>query len=153
MGQILPTYLRYGAFDQFGFVVPPPDASRYEMGEAFNPAVRGQAAGLRWLRDEVGFDWLTARNRELGQRCAEGLSKIEGVTVTSPRDRMGGLVCFTVEGKGVKEVSDAVYEKGYTIRFVDQRPGPSVVRVSTGWWCTEEEVDGLVAAIADVARS
>ena len=153
MGHILPTYLRYGAFDQFGFVVPPPNASRYEMGETFNPAVRGQAAGLRWLKDEVGFDWLTTRHHELGQRCAEGLSKIDGVAVTSPRDRMAGLVCFTVEGKTVKDISDAVYQRGYTIRYVDQRPGPSVVRVSTGWWCTEEEVDGLVAAIAEVARA
>jgi L-cysteine/cystine lyase len=153
MGQILPTYLRYGAFDQFGFVVPPPDASRYEMGEAFNPAVRGQTAGLRWLKDEVGFDWLTRRHHELGQRCAEGLSRIDGVTVTTPRDRMAGLVCFTVAGKAVKEVSDAAYEKGYTIRYVDQRPGPAAVRVSTGWWCTEDEVDGLIAAIAEIARA
>lgn len=151
MGQILPTYLRFGAFDPTGFVVPPPDASRYEMGESFNPAVRGQTAGLRWLKEAVGLDWLAARHRELGQRCAEGLSRIDGVTVSSPRDRMAGLVCFTVAGKTVKEISDAVCEKGYTIRYVDQRPGPAAVRVSTGWWCTEDEVDGLVAAIAAIA--
>lgn len=153
MGQIQPTYLRYGAFDPYGFVLPPSDASRYEMGETFNPAVRGQAAGLRWLKDDVGFDWLTERNRQLGQRCLEGLSKIDGVTVTTPRGRMAGLICFQVEGKAVKDVSDAVYAQGYTIRFVDQRPGPAVVRVSTGWWCTEDEVDGLVGAIAKVVKA
>jgi len=105
------------------------------------------------LRDEVEFDWLTARVKKLGRQCHEGLSKINGVTVTTPVHNMAGLVCFTVEGKAVKDVSDAVYERGHTIRYVDQRPGPAAVRVSTGWWCTEDEVDSLVAAIAEVARS
>ena len=84
IGQIQPTYLRYGAFDPYGFVMPPEGAKRYEMGETFNPAVQGQAAGLRWLRDEVEFDWLTARVKKLGRQCHEGLSKIDGVTVTTP---------------------------------------------------------------------
>ncbi len=153
MAQIQPTYLRYGGFDPYGFVLPPAGAMRYEMGESFNPAVQGQAAGLRWLRDEVGFDWLTTRNAALGLRCHEGLSDVAGLTVTTPKHCMAGLVCFTVDGKNVKEVSDAVYERGHTIRYVDQRPGPAVVRVSTGWWCTEEEVDSLVTTISDVAAS
>jgi L-cysteine/cystine lyase len=153
IGQIQPTYLRYGAFDPYGFVMPPEGAKRYEMGETFNPAVQGQAAGLRWLRDEVEFDWLTARVKKLGRQCHEGLSKIDGVTITTPVHNMAGLVCFTVEGKAVKDVSDAVYKRGHTIRFVDQRPGPAAVRISTGWWCTEDEVDSLVAAITEVARS
>ena len=153
MSQIQPTYLRYGGFDPYGFVMPPAGAARFEMGESFNPAVQGQAAGLRWLRDEVGFDWLTARIAALGQRCHAGLSQISGVTVTSPKEAMAGLFWFTVGGKAVKDVSDAVYALGHTIRYVDQRPGPAVVRVSTGWWCTEDEVDALVAAVSQVAAS
>ena len=153
MGQIQPTYLRYGAFDPYGFVMPPEGAKRYEMGETFNPAVQGQAAGLRWLRDEVGFDWLTARVKALGERCHAGLSEIDGIAVTTPTQNMAGLICFSVEGKNVKDVSDAVFQRGYTIRSVDQRPGPAAVRVSTGWWCTEDEVDSLVSAIAEVIKA
>ena len=152
MSQIQPTYLRYGAFDPYGFVMPPEGAKRYEMGESFNPAVRGQAAGLAWLKDEVGFDWLTSRVRALGEQCHAGLSAIAGVSVATPARNMAGLVCFTVDGKDVKSVSDAVYDRGHTIRYVDQRPGPATVRVSTGWWCTEQEVDSLISAIADVVK-
>ena len=150
IGEIRPTYLRAGAFDAYGFVTPRDGAERYEMGEMFNPAIRGQEAGLSWLRDEVGFPWLTARNRALGRRCAAGLAKIDKVTVTTPLDRMAGLVCFEVEGRHPKEINDAVFELGYTMRYVDQRPGPAVSRVSTGWWTTEAEVDGLVEAIGRV---
>jgi hypothetical protein len=51
-----------------------------------------------------------------------------------------------------KAVSDASHQRGFTIRYVDQRPGPAVVRASTGWWCSEDEVDGLIRAIGEIAR-
>ena len=151
MGEIRPTYLRAGAFDSFGFVVPPDSAARYEMGEMYNPLVRAQMAGLTWLRDEVGFAWLTARNADLGRRCRDGLGAVDGVNVATPVHRMAGLVCFSIDGMAPKPVSDALLDRGYTIRYVDQRPGPALARVSTGWWCTEEEVDGLVEAVAGIA--
>jgi L-cysteine/cystine lyase len=153
MGDLRPTYLRYGAFDANGFVVPPDGAARFEMGEMYNPALRAFTAGLLWIRDEVTFPWAHARVKSLAEQLANGLAKIDGVTVTTPRTRMAGLVCFTVDGMIPKAVSDAVYEKGFTIRYVDQRPGPAAVRASAGWWCTEDEVDGLVTAVGEVANS
>lgn len=152
MPDFKPTYLRYGGFDPSGFVMPPAGAARFEMGELYNPAIRAQEAGLKFLRDEVGQDWAFKRIATLGKRCHAGLSKIKGVTVTTPVTKMAGLVCFQVDGMHPKDVNDAVYEKGYTIRFVDYRPGPAVARVSTGWWNTEEEVDGLVRAVAEVVK-
>lgn len=153
IGEVRPTYLRYGAFDSYGFVVPPDGAPRYEMGETYNPAIRALEAGLSWIRDEVGFCWANARVLALGARLADGLEAVKGVSVTTPRDRMAGLVCFTVAGMAPKAVSDAAYERGYTIRYVDQRPGPAIVRASTGWWCSEEEIDGLRDVIAEIAAS
>ena len=44
-------------------------------------------------------------------------------------------------------------ERGQTIRFVDQRPSDATARISTAWWTTEEEVDELVAEIADLAKT
>jgi L-cysteine/cystine lyase len=153
IGDVRPTYLRYGAFDPYGFVVPPDGAARYEMGEMYNPAIRALDAGLSWIRNDVTYCWANDRAAALAVRLADGLAKIKGVQVTTPRDRMAGLVCFQIDGLAPKAVSDAAYERGYTIRYVDQRPGPAVVRASTGWWCTEEEVDGLRDAIAVIAAS
>jgi L-cysteine/cystine lyase len=153
LGLFRPTYLRYGAFDSAGFVVPPPGALRYEMGELYNPALRGQEAGLRWLIDEVGLDWLWHRIASLGKRCWYGLTETMGVSVTTPADRMAGIVCFNVDGWPAKALAEALGTRGFTVRHVDQRPCPLTVRVSTGWWNTEAEIDDFVAAVAELAQN
>src|SRR5262249_22568270 len=127
-------------------------AERYEMGEVYNPATRAQAAGLRWLVEEVGLDWAYDRVRSLGKRCWDGLRPAPGVTVVTPRDRMAGIVCFTVAGWQAKAVAEAVGERGFRIGHVEQPPCPVTVRVSTGWWNTEDEVDRFVAAVAALAE-
>jgi len=152
LGDIAPTYLRWGRFDATGFVVPPAGAARYEMGEHNLPVTRGQEEGLRWLRDEVGFPWLHERIARLGRRCYEGLSGVPGITVTTPPDRMAGIICFTVDGWHAREVADELCRRGFVIRYVEQPPSPVIARVSTGWWNTEEEIDDFVAAVADLAQ-
>lgn len=148
---IAPTYVRYGQFDPSGYLLPPPSAMRYEVGEFYSPAVDAQEAALTWLRDEVGLEWAYERTAANGRRCWDGLNRVEGVTVTTPRQRMAGLVCFAVEGMPPQAVAAQLYELGFTIRYVDVRPCPVVARVSAAWWNTEEEIDRLVAAVGEVA--
>jgi L-cysteine/cystine lyase len=149
---IKPVYLRWGVFDPAGFVVPPAGAARYEMGEHNAPVTQAQEAGLRWLRDVVGLDWMFDRIAQLGRRCYEGLVSVPGVMVTTPPDRMAGIVCFTVAGWSVKDVADELCRRGFTIRHVDQPPCPLVARVSAGWWNTEAEVDAFVSAVAELVE-
>ncbi len=153
LGDFRTSYLRYGTFDPAGYVVPPPGAARFEMGETYGPAIAAFDRGLEWLRDEVGFDWLIARNAELGKRCLNALKEVEGITIGTPEDKMAGMVCFNIPGMHPKDVSDRLAERGQTIRFVDQRPSEPTARISTAWWTTEEEVDELVAEIAELAKS
>jgi len=68
LGDIRPTYVRYGAFDPHGFVVPPEGSPRFEMGEMYNPAIRAFNVGLTWIRDEVTFAWAQTRIANLGQK-------------------------------------------------------------------------------------
>jgi L-cysteine/cystine lyase len=151
LGDFRTSYLRYGTFDTAGYVTPPPGAARFEMGETYGPAIAAFNTGLEWLRDEVRFDWLVARNAALGKRCFDALKKVDGVTVLTPEGKMAGMVNFNIAGMPPKDVSDRLAERGQTIRFVDQRPAMASARISTAWWTTEEEVDDLVAAIADLA--
>ncbi|MCC6313495.1 MAG: aminotransferase class V-fold PLP-dependent enzyme [Thermomicrobiales bacterium] len=147
---IAPTYIRYGSFDPSGYLIPNPTAARYEIGEFYGPAVEAHHATLRWLRDVVGLDWAYSRIAELGQRFRAGIAALPDVTVLTPADRMAGLINFTTPAMRPQELTAKLYERGQTIRYVDTRPCPVSVRVSTGWWNTEEEVDRLVADIADV---
>jgi L-cysteine/cystine lyase len=150
---IKPTYARACAAEATGFLMPPPNAARYELGEFYGPAVLGQLAGLTWLQDEIGFPWIYDRIAELGKRCWDGLRRTEGVTVITPRDAMAGLICFEIEGLHPRELTNLLEERGHTIRYVEYQPGPTVARISTGWWCTEEEVDEVVTAIGDIAAN
>ena len=149
----VPSYLRYASFDETGFVIPNSTAQRYEVGEFYGPAVLAQEATLRWMRDEVGLDWMYERTATLGRRLRDAIAAIDGVSVLTPRDRMAGLVNFNVAGLAPKAVSDALYEQGLTIRYVTAHPCPHSARAATGWWNTEEEVDGLAAAIAGIVAA
>ena len=149
---IAPTHLRYAQADLAGYVLPAPGARRYEMGEAYAPAVLGLEAALLWLRDEVGFAWLYGRIATLADRFIDNLDQTPGVTVCSPRGKIGGLVCFNVDGVPPQDVAAALYERGFTIRYVAYPPGPTVARASIGWWNTEDEVDTLAREVATLAH-
>ena len=151
LGYFRPSYVRGGSWDEYGYYTPAAGASRFENGEMFGPAVEAFDLGLQWLRDDVGFSWLAARHEVLGKRVHKALSKTKHVTVTTPTGNMAGMVCFNVDGMHPRDVSTALAERGYTIRYVEARPCPTSARISASWWTTEDEVDGLCAAIAAVA--
>lgn len=151
LADIRPTHLRYAQLDPTGYLIPAPGANRYEIGEFYGPAVLAQEAAVRWLRDEVGLEWMYARTADLGRRCWEGLTAVLGVTVTTPRQRMAGIICFMVDGVTPQEMAAKLYERNMTIRYVAYPPGPTVARIANAWWNTEQEVDQLVACIAEIA--
>jgi L-cysteine/cystine lyase len=148
---IAPTYARYGQFEPSGYFIPAEGAKRYEIGEFYSPAIAAQEAALRWLRDEVGFDWAHDRIATLGAEFRRWLTSIDGVSVITPSEPMAGLVNFTVAGLAPQEVTAQLFERGYTIRYVEIAPCTVSARASVGWWNTEEEVAGLAAAVADLA--
>lgn len=147
---IAPTYARYGQFDQGGYYLPGSGASRYEIGEFSGPAVSAQEATLRWLRDDVGLDWAYSRISDLGARFRRQIEAVPGVSVITPETAMGGIVNFNIENMLPQDVTTALFERGYTIRNVDTRPCTVSARASIGWWNTEDEVDGLSQAVADL---
>jgi L-cysteine/cystine lyase len=149
---IAPTYSRYAQFDLSGYFLPAPGAARYELGEFNAPVIAGQEAALLWLRDEVGLDWAYARIAELGAAFRAQISRLPGVSVVTPAAPMGGLVNFNVAGLTPRKVAARLYERGYTIRYVESVPCTVSARASIGWWNTEEEVTGLAAAVAELAR-
>lgn len=149
---IAPTYVRYGQFEPSGYFIPAEGAKRYEIGEFYRPAVAAQETALRWLRDEVGFEWAYDRIAALGADFRRRLTSIDGVTVVTPTEPMAGLVNFNIAGLRPQEVATQLYERGYTIRYVESVPCSVSARASVGWWNTEDEVAGLASAIADLAR-
>ncbi|MDQ3045091.1 MAG: aminotransferase class V-fold PLP-dependent enzyme, partial [Chloroflexota bacterium] len=150
LSAIRPTFIRYAQSDINGYLLPAPGARRYEMGESYSPSMLGLETTLTWLRDDVGWEWLYARVATLGRLCCETLESIPLLSITTPREKMAGLVCFTVEGFTPQELTAELFKRGITIRYVAYPPGPIVARVAVGWWNTEEEIANLASALSEI---
>lgn len=129
--------------------IPAEVASRYEFASFYFPALAALTASMRWISDEVGWDWAYARIAALGQRCYNALAAIDGVTMLSPRDHMAGLIHFVVEGMAPADVTAALGAQNILIRHT---PYPSANRVATGFYTTEEEIDRLAEAVAQIRQ-
>lgn len=151
IGQV---YLGHGGVERGmsnheGYFVPPMAASRYEVATLYPPTVKGLATSLGWIADEIGWDWVYARIAELGRYCYDTLAAIPGVTMYSPRERMGGLTHFALAGITPPDLSAKLTEQNILIRYT---PSPSANRVATGFYNTEEEIDRLAEAVDTIRK-
>lgn len=150
-GDVRQTYVDYRGFatcDADGYFVPAADAQRYEGVSNSPAAIAGLHASLAWLANEVGWDWIYARIAALGAQCYEALAAIPGVTLYTPRESMAGLVHFALEGIPAPELTERLGERGIIIRHT---PSPSVNRVATGFYNTEEEIERLARSLRELA--
>ena len=78
----------------------PPD--REEAGSPNVVGAVAMAAAARFLRDELGWDWLVEHERQLTSYALEQLNRIPGLTIYGPRDpslpadRLG-VICFNLK--------------------------------------------------------
>lgn len=132
-----------------GYLLPKSTAERFEAGGVNLPAIAGQAASLQWIREFVDYQWAYDRIAELGLYAWRALSQLPGVTVITPRDCMAGLVSFNVEGIDPPTLVQKLWERNIIIRSI---PHPPCARLSAGFYNTEEDIDRVVEAIADLQR-
>jgi L-cysteine/cystine lyase len=129
---------------------PGEGAKRYQFASLYPPAVKALGVSLNWIAGEVGWDWAYRRIRELGRYCHAALARIDGVSLYLPEPVITGLVHFTVAGVAPADLTAQLAEQGIIIRHT---PEPQLNRVATGFYNTEEEIDRLAQAIAEIRRS
>jgi selenocysteine lyase/cysteine desulfurase len=135
-------------WDLEGHFVPNPDTTRFEIGTRYIPAVAGFAASLRWLQDEVKMDWIFARVQRLTDLASRELQRRVGAQILTPA-RRAGLISFRV-ARPAEEVVRALAERNIHARTV---VGYDCVRISIGFFHTEEEICDLIDAIAEIVAS
>ncbi len=136
-----------GMSDFDGNFVPAAGAVRYEAASHYPAGLRALTASLRWIGEELGWDWVHHRIATLGAACYDALAELDGVTLYTPRDRMAGLVSFTVDGIEPPNLTSLLAERGTLIRHT---PYPAANRVATGFYNTEAEIARLVGEIAAI---
>jgi len=121
------------------------NAKRFEVGGRQTAAVAAQATSLTWLEETVGHAWLFERIAELNHYAAQALPTVPGLQLLSPRPGDSGLLAFTLAGQNSDEVVTYLSEQHQiSIRSI---PDNSSLRISTGFYNTEAEIDTLVAAL------
>lgn len=142
--------IQSGMSDHDGNYVPADTARRYDVSTVYPGGLSALRESLRWIGEDIGWDWVYRRIATLGRYCYEALATLDGVTMMTPRDRMAGLVHFRVEGIAPTELTTKLHAAGILIRDTHD---PDANRVSTGFYNTEAEIDCLRDAIEQVQAS
>ena len=138
-----------------------PVGHRFELGTSQHELLAGLVAAIEYV-DSLGWNAIVAHERELGQRFLEGLP--ENVTLHG-LPTMDGRVptfCFSVDGRSARSVAEyaatreiAVWSGNYyaleTIRQLGLDEDDGAVRAGIVHYNTPEEVDRLLAALAELA--
>lgn len=142
-------YSSFEKFDELGSYTPHADARRFELGSVYRPAIEGFKQSVDWIVNEVTLDWATERIATLAAYCRRRLEGIEGVEIVTPPGRQAGLVNFTFPGWDTMAVVEELADRGILIRNIGR---PPCLRVSNGFYNTEEEVDSLAAALVEISQ-
>jgi selenocysteine lyase/cysteine desulfurase len=120
-----------------GTFVPKDGAERFDTGWTATRMLAGWEAAL-----DLAPDWRFERAAEITEQCRRRLAEVCDVV---GEDGQGTLVSFVPRGEAA-ETAARLYERGVIIRDL---PSTGWARASCGWWTNEEDIDRLVAGVAD----
>lgn len=123
-------------------------AQRFEPGGHQSAAVAGIDAALTWLEESVGYPWLFERISTLQAYAYQALKAIPGLTILTPVAGASGILTFTLQGHDDAEVVTALREQ-HNI-YIRNIPPMKALRVSTGFYNSEEDIDTLVHALQQI---
>jgi len=133
------------SYDSSGGHVAHPDARRFQASGYHRASVLGMARSIGWLTMYVGLEFVHRRGMAMARRAADALAGIDGVTLLTPRDRMATLVTFRIAGwpaeEALAELAARTFAIARTLPLVD------ALRISVGFWTTEEELGRFIDGV------
>jgi L-cysteine/cystine lyase len=153
LDQLAPSYVGMDAFtahDTYARYALADDARRFSApGNPYGPSVAGMQASLRWLLDDVGLDWACGRIADNAARCRALLEGIAGVEVLTPPGRHAGLLHFNLAGWHPTAVEQELLRRRVLVRSMVE---PDCVRVSTGFYNHDADLQTLVGSLEELRR-
>lgn len=137
-------YLSYATFD----IAAPklqPGARRFEFGFFHRPSVIGLARSCGWLTMYIGLPWAQERAARLGRAAADRLAGIEGVSLLTPVGSMGTLITFRIRGWTALGATAELSARTFAI--IRDIPALDAIRISVGFWNTEEEIERFAQGV------
>jgi len=124
------------------------NAQCFEVGGRQTAALAGQAAVLNWLEKTVGYDWLYERISSLNTYACNALKSLPGITILTPKPGASGLLSFKLDGRNTTEVVQYLSQE-HNI-YIRNIPTMDSLRISTGFYNKEDEIDMLVEALKHI---
>lgn len=118
--------------------------------ELHRPSIVGFARTCGWLSMYVGLPWAQERATRLAAAALDRLASIPGVTPLTPRARMATLVSFRIAGWTAAAARDELQARVFAI--LADVPAIDALRISVGFWATEEELERFLDAVELLAR-
>jgi L-cysteine/cystine lyase len=125
------------------------DGRRFEATGFHRPSVVGMARSIGWLSMYVGLEFVHRRGMAMAAAAAVRLAAIHGVTVLTPRHAMATLVTFRIDGWPAEAALDELGSRVFAIARAI--PSLDALRISVGFFTTEEELERFAEAVALLA--
>ena len=137
---------------------------RYESGTLNAIGLAGLSAGIRFVLEE-GIENIRTQERMLTGALVEGLESIDGVRVFGCRDAQArtAVVSFVMERMSTSDISLALDEEFHVMARPGLQCAPAAhktigtfpegtLRLSPGYFTTEEQVQSVIAAVSQLAH-
>jgi selenocysteine lyase/cysteine desulfurase len=132
----LPSYFAQTEHQPDGSYVPRAGAERFDSGWIGGPTLAGLSAAL-----DAAPEWRFERGAEMAAVCRAALAeRFEVVT----KSGQAGLVSFRPETDPT-ELVGKLREQGVIVR---ELPGRNLIRVSCGYWTSEQDIGRLLAGLS-----
>jgi L-cysteine/cystine lyase len=123
-------------------------AQRFELGGRQTAAIIGQNAALDWLEQTVGHEWLFNRIAALNRYTYQALKDITGLTTLTPQPGASGIMSFKLANHD--DLAVVQYLQQQHNIYIRNIPDNHALRISTGFYNTEAEIDTLAHALASL---
>lgn len=154
--------LKYGGTGTFSSQLTQPEQmpEHLECGTMNTPALAALSAGIRFV-EEIGLTAIRLHEQQLTDRLRKGLAQFDKVTLYGPLETEGGVLSFNIDQRDPAEVGfflDHHYKIGVRVglhcspdahRTIGSFP-QGTVRISPGYFNTQEEIDCLLTAISEI---
>jgi cysteine desulfurase family protein len=135
---------------------------KYECGTPNTPGIASLLGGLAFIEKE-GLPKMSGRKKDVREKLVRGLSALDRITVygNNPERIYVPVISFTMEGKLPSEIGYALNQQEIYVR-VGLHCSPvahktigtfseGTVRVSPGYFTTDEEIDIFLEAVETIA--
>jgi L-cysteine/cystine lyase len=104
-----------------------------------------------WLEMYVGLPWALERAARLASDTRRRLAETPAVTVLTPQAPMATIVTARVDGWDAAALREELGRRAFAICGLV--PALHALRLSVGWFNTDEELDRLLATIRELAAA